>query len=320
MLHTDVCVQPNIRVAVTVCACTWLARPGGALVQASDFRDSDALGDARPLQPSLQPPHPDTAAPPVTEAFSVRVVFEGGFIATFSNFGAFGQDASRIDFKEAAGQKNLSSYSRWAAEFDLGRRHTLVFLYQPLSTDGIRTPTTDERYENVTFRGGVPVRTEFRFPFYRLSYLYKLAYGDSGDFAVGLTGQIRNADYRYTSVDGMAFAQSSDVGFVPALKMRGEIAARSGAFVGFEADGIYAPISVLNGSTNDTVGAILDASLRIGVRLGGRGNAFVVLRYLGGGATNEDPANYAKNWLHIGFVGVGASFDLFATRRASRLH
>ena len=31
---------------------------------------------------------------------------------------------------------------------------------------------------------------------------------------------------------------------------------------------------------------------------------------MGGGATNTDPNDYAKNWLHFLFVGVGASYDL----------
>ena len=82
--------------------------------------------------------------------------------------------------------------------------------------------------------------------------------------------------YRYTRLDGTAFARSSDVGFVPALKARGELWLGRSTFVGFEVDGIYAPISVLNGSASETVGAILDASLRAGVALQERGQAFVV--------------------------------------------
>ena len=260
------------------------------------------------------------AAPPpdVLSAYGVRLVAEAGTVGTLSNFGVFGADGTRIDFRKAAGQYSLAFYTRWSAELELGRRHTIVFLYQPLSSDGVRTPTSDERYEGVTFRAGVPVRTEFAFPFYRVSYLYEVVQNERGYVSVGLTGQIRNADYRYTQLDGTAFSRSSDVGFVPALKARGELAVGSSAFLGFEADGIYAPISVLNGSSNETVGAILDASVRGGVRIGDRGEAFVVLRYLGGGATNEDPASYAKNWLHFMFVGLGASVDLLST--PTRIH
>lgn len=248
----------------------------------------------------------------------IRVVAEGGFIATISNYGEFGDDASRIDFRDAAGQDNLSFYTRWSAELELGERHTFVLLYQPLSTEGVRNPTEDERYEGVTFAAGRPVRTEFDFPFYRLSYLYDVTSARSGYLALGLTGQIRNANYTFTSLDGETFSRTSSVGFVPALKVRGEVDIGRSAFVGAEADGIYAPISVINGSSNETVGAILDLSLRAGVRVHDRSDVFVNLRYLGGGATNEDPAEYAKNWLHLMFVGLGASLDFLP--QPTRLH
>ena len=66
----------------------------------------------------------------------------------------------------------------------------------------------------------------------------------------------------------------------------------------------------LNGSRNNTVGAILDASVRAGYVVSPRATVWLDIRYLGGGATNTDPNDYAKNWLHFLFVGVGASYDL----------
>jgi hypothetical protein len=250
---------------------------------------------------------------PSLAPFNVRLVAEGGFIGVLSNFGQFGADGTRIDFRKSAGQDSLLFYTRWSAELEIGRRHTLVFLYQPLLSDGVRTPSADERYDGVTFTAGGPVRTEFGFPFYRLSYLYEVAQGPTGHLAFGFTGQLRNADYRFTRLDGTAFSRSSSVGFVPALKARGELAVARSAWLGFEVDGIYAPISVLNGSDNETVGAIVDASIRAGVRVLDRSDVFVNLRYLGGGATNEDPQDFAKNWLHYLFVGLGASLDLVPT-------
>jgi len=292
----------------------------GAARAAQDGPDALATEPAPappPLAPLAPPPAPSRGEP-LLSPFNVRLVAEGGFVGFTSNFGQFGADGTRIDFRKSAGQDNLLFYTRWSAELELGRRHTLVFLYQPLASDGARTPSADERYEGVTFAAGRPVRTEFGFPFYRLSYLYEVAQGPKGHLAFGFTGQIRNADYRFTSLDGTAFARSSSVGFVPALKVRGELALSRWAWVGFEVDGIYAPISVLNGSDNETVGAIADASLRAGVRVLDRSDVFVNLRYLGGGATNEDPQNFAKNWLHSVFVGLGASLDLLPTPTRAR--
>lgn len=267
-----------------------------------------------PLAPAERTPDPaETLA-----AFNVRLVAEAGFFGVLSNEAAFGRDPSTIDFRQAAGQDNLQLYTRWSAELDLGRRHTFVFLIQPLSTEGTRTPSVDERFEDVTFRAGGPVRTRFSFPFYRLSYLYEVLQGEDGHLALGFTGQIRNAEYTYERLDGSAFARTSDVGFVPALKARGELAFDSGMFLGFEVDGIYAPISVLNGSDNETVGAIVDGSLRVGLNVHEQADVFLNLRYLGGGATNEDPNDYAKNWLHFVFVGLGARADLGPPTRVHR--
>lgn len=50
---------------------------------------------------------------------------------------------------------------------------------------------------------------------------------------------------------------------------------------GTEIDGIYAPISGVNGSSSEVTGALLDASLRVG---------------------------YTKNWLHFITVSLGVDF------------
>ena len=71
-------------------------------------------------------------------------------------------------------------------------------------------------------------------------------------------------------------------------------------------------MSYINGSDNEVVGAILDASLRTGVQVSDPVKAFFNLRYLGGGAvgTSDDddgPGDgYVRNWLH--FLTVSAGF------------
>lgn len=249
--------------------------------------------------------------PPV----QVRAVAEAGFLGVGSNFVESGVAPTRLDFREAAGQDSLSFVTRWSAELDLGRRTTFVLLYQPLTTEGTFVPSSDVRVEGQTFRAGVPMDTRFAFPFYRASWLYRVWDGERTELQLGLTGQIRNARYTYEQ-GGLAYAKSQDIGFVPALKARGAWWFAERAFAAFEADGIYAPISVLNGSTNDTVGAILDASLRAGVRVHDQAVTFLGVRYLGGGATSGDPgtADYTKNWLHTCFVTLGASLDLVAPK------
>lgn len=239
----------------------------------------------------------------------VRLVAESGFFATLRNRGEFGTNPSRINFREAAGQDNLLYFSRWSAELDLGDKHTVVLLYQPLSTAGTFVPDTDVRYADIDYVAGEPIVTTFEFPYYRGSYLYRAIDGPRFELQAGLTIQLRNANYNYAQ-SGQRFSRTSDVGVVPAPKLRATYRFGSRTFAAMEADGIYAPISLINGSTNETVGAILDASIRLGYRASNRTQAYFNVRYLGGGATNSDPDNYAKNWLHFLFVGVGLSYDL----------
>ena len=79
-------------------------------------------------------------------------------------------------------------------------------------------------------------------------------------------------------------------------------------------DGIYAPVSYLNGSDNEIVGAILDASLRFGAEMNTMSDIFLNLRYLGGGAVGTDTGDvwpgdgYVKNWLN--FLNISAGFAL----------
>jgi len=83
-----------------------------------------------------------------------------------------------------------------------------------------------------------------------------------------------------------------------------------------EADGIYAPVSYLNGSDNEIVGAILDSSLRTGIKMKEPINIFLNLRYLGGGAVgtsedNQGPGDgFVENWLNFATVSLGCVYEL----------
>jgi hypothetical protein len=62
------------------------------------------------------------------------------------------------------------------------------------------------------------------------------------------------------------------------------------------------------------VGAILDASLRLGAEVNPQTDLYVNLRYLAGGAVGTDTGDvwpgdgYVKNWLH--FLNISAGFIL----------
>jgi hypothetical protein len=270
------------------------------------------LGSAL-IAPNVARAASDTEPIPCPPAYQVRLVAEAGSLASLYNSGQFGVDATAFDLRKAAGQDNLLPYTRWSAELTLGDRHTFVLLYQPLSSAGTITPSSDIREKEVTFPAGQPLTTTFSFPFSRFSYVYRVVAGSRANVELGGTAQIRNARTTFESADGSRYSMSQGIGFVPALKARGRYDFASGVWLGMELDGIYAPISVLNGSDNETTGAILDASLRAGLRLPRQADVFFNVRYLGGGATSggdRAPSEYVKNWLHFLFFGLGAQIDL----------
>jgi hypothetical protein len=255
----------------------------------------------------------DVESMPSPAGYQVRLVAEAGSLASLYNIGQFGSDATRFDLRTASGQDSLLTYTRLSAELTLAERHTVVLLYQPLSSTGTITPASDIREKGVTFPAGQPLTTTFSFPFSRLSYVYRIVDSSQAMLELGASGQIRNARTTFQSADGSRYSISQGIGFVPALKARGRYDFESGLWLGFEIDGIYAPLSVLNGSDNDTKGAILDASLRAGLELPGQSDIFFNVRYLGGGATSGDDqasSEYVHNWLHFLFFGLGVQIDL----------
>jgi hypothetical protein len=289
-----------------------LAIASSALVGAFAIPSSAASADTELASsvPESRSAAESALCPP---AYQVRLVAEAGSLAVISNTGQFDSDATRLDLREAAGQDSLLTYTRWSAELTVAERHTVVLLYQPLSSTGTIVPASDIREEGVTFPAGEPLTTTFSFPFSRFSYVYALIKNTRGSLELGGTGQIRNARTTFQTADGSRYSISQGIGFVPALKARARLDFDSGLWLGIELDGIYAPISVLNGSNNDTKGAILDASLRIGLVLPRQSNVFFNVRYLGGGATSggdQAPSEYVYNWLHFMFVGLGAQIDL----------
>ena len=87
------------------------------------------------------------------------------------------------------------------------------------------------------------------------------------------------------------------------------------ASIEIEADGMYAPIKILNGKGNDVIGSILDLSLRQNFQLTNNLKSYLTFRYLGGGAQgqsddrDEISDGYSKNWLHFYAVSVGFTYQ-----------
>lgn len=223
------------------------------------------------------------------------------------------RDGSDIDYVDDLGQENLVPFARASADVYLGEHHVITLLYQPLEIVSTRTLARDLTIDDQVFPEGAAVRSTYSFPFARISYMYDFTAGRD-ELAVGLSLQLRNATIEFEQLDGPAFRSRRDVGPVPVIKLRWRQGFADGAFVGVEVDGFYAPIKYLNGGETDVEGAIVDASLRAGLELPRDVEAFLNLRWLGGGASgggedDDNPGdNYNENWLSFFSLSLGLTY------------
>lgn len=248
--------------------------------------------------------------------YELKAIAELGFVGALSHKIQFGKNGTYFDYVKDGGQDVLFNFVRPSLELKVNKRNTYVFLIQPLALESTVYLDDDLVVDDLTFPATSSVDLLYGFPFYRFSYLRELLPDhQKWKFGWGGTIQIRNATISFRSTDGALFRTNRDVGIVPALKIRSRYNFTPKAFMELEADGIYAPVSYLNGSDNEVVGAILDASLRTGLKITDEVNGFLNLRYLGGGAVGESDGQegpgdgYQRNWLHLGTVSAGFSYS-----------
>jgi len=247
----------------------------------------------------------------------IRVIAEMGFLNVLDHKVQFSNSGTYFDYDDQGGQDVLFSVKRFSIELDYNERNTIGFLYQPLRLESQVLLENDLIVDELTYAEGTGINLLYNFPFYRFSYLRWLkTKSERFDLAVGVSLQLRNATISFESIDGSKFRTNRDVGPVPALKIKSKSLVGSKGFIEIEADGIYAPISYLNGSDNEVTGAILDASIRAGLILKEPLSVFFNVRYLGGGAvgTSDIDANspgdgYVRNWLHFSTFTIGAIYD-----------
>lgn len=224
-----------------------------------------------------------------------------------------GKNGTLFDLKTEGNQSTMFLFARLSAELELFKRHSFIFVYQPIDVRTEAVVRRDVTFDQTTFVAGTPLDIRYGFDFYRLTYQVDIFKSSRHELAFGLGGQLRNAKIIFTSVDGKQRSISDDLGFVPLLRVRGRYTFRNGVWLGFEADGFYANVAVLNGGRSDVEGAIWDASLRAGLRLTSFMDTFVNLRYLGGGASGTSSSGsdnlggdgYTYNWLHTLVASIG---------------
>ena len=252
----------------------------------------------------------------LSSGITVSAAMETGFLAVLAHDIQFSRDGTNFSYRDEGGQDVLFPVTRFS--LNLTRlRHTFTLLYQPLRLESTNQPSKDLYIDGERFQKGTPVRFLYDFPFYRFSYLFELTPpGGKYDAGIGVSLQIRNATIVFEAFDGSDYRANRNIGLVPALKYFGAVRPTSWLWLATELDGIYAPVSYLNGDNNDVKGAILDASARAGLDLGKKRDVFLNIRYIGGGAEGQSdnyrsPADgYVSNWLHFLTVSAGFSWGL----------
>lgn len=273
-----------------------------------------AAAQAAPA-PAMSAPAP-ASAPAADPWYRFRPHIELGFLAVLSHHVQFGKSGTYFSYQRYGGQDNLFFVARLSVDAEIARQHNFIFLYQPLELNTAAQLERDLVVDEAVFPKGTPMKFKYGFPFYRFSYMYDFFADDKREVSIGLSAQIRNATIEFETADGSVLKSYRNIGFVPLLKARGRYTFDNGLFVGTEIDGIYAPIRGVNGSDNEVTGALVDASVRVGLKLPLRSEAFLNVRYIAGGATGQsDPEDFSdgrtKNWLQFMTVSLGGTISSF---------
>lgn len=262
------------------------------------------------------PDAPDSLLQSDDSAVAIRFHADLGAVAQLYHRLQIDEAGNNVRVPRELGQDVLYPFLRFQVDLDLGvaRRHTVALLYQPLDFQSVVAPSSDLTVGDVVFPEGRALRFRYGFPFYRATWLYDLAPSKDRETAIGAGLQIRNANIVYTALDGSASVSSRNIGPVPLLAFRARHPVKGKLWWSGEMQGFYAPISYLNGNTNDVIGAIADGSFKLGLEGPMGADVYAALRYIGGGArgtsNTPDPYTgdgYTNNWIHFAALTLGAS-------------
>lgn len=241
--------------------------------------------------------------------YSLELNYEKGFTGVLFHTIQFGKTGTIFDYVKDGGQGVLFPFERYAASFNIDR-HTVHFLYQPLTVQTKVDLKSDLVVDGVTFPAGSGILLNYGFPFYRVSYTYDVLRKGNSYLALGLSLQLRNADIYFQELNGEKFVVNKNVGPVPAIKLKGKFWLGDKAYLATDIDGFYASSKFFNGAQFDFEGSVLDASLRGGVMLSGHLETYFNVRFIGGTAkgtsqNSDSPDGFTDNKLATVSVSIG---------------
>jgi hypothetical protein len=244
-----------------------------------------------------------------TRAYTVELNAELGLLAPMSHTVQFGSEGDVFDYIEDGGQDNLFPLFRPTAALEW-RRQRFTLLWQPLDLKSTVMLDQTLRVDDRSFPTDRALDLRYGFSFWRGSWGHDVLDRPNASLHLGFGLQIRNATISFTTVDGQISETNRDIGPVPLLELEYRRRFDDGFFFETEVDGFYAPIAYLNGRDVDVIGAIADIQVRGGVELADPFDAFLGVRYLGGGASGTGTPDgtgdgYTANWLHFTTLTLG---------------
>lgn len=242
---------------------------------------------------------------------------EGGFSAILNNQYQSGKNGTLFSFTDDGKQNFL--FPSWRASLGLSiyETHDVEFTYQPIFLDTSAVAERDLRFDNVTIAASNSFQARYYFPFYRLSYSYRLFSGTKFMWSVGLGLQMRSASIAFTSTEQNAvnsFVQTN-IGPVPLILTRMRYDFENHLFLGLDGAGWWSPVPIANGSDKATTGWIYDVALKGGIRARDWLDVYFSTRLIGGGADgdgSERPSGekYTYNTLNALNFSTGLTFKL----------
>lgn len=173
-------------------------------------------------------------------------------------------------------------------------RHFVSALYAPFELEVGGTFDRDVDFAGERFEAGSPVRADYRFDSYRLTYRYGLVRTDELEIGAGFTAKVRDAEIRLSDETGSA--SKTDTGFVPLLHAHLAWQPGGGPFgLLVDVDALAAP----QGRAEDLlVAGTWRVRPGVDLRLG--------YRMVEGGADNDEV--YTFSWFHAAVAGVRIAF------------
>jgi hypothetical protein len=251
-----------------------------------------------------------------------RFEAEAGYLGFLHHTYQSGDPGTNFNYISRGGQDILFPLTRFNAELTLGEAHTIALLYQPLEVNTTVLFQEDVLIDSKTFDTGEVVDIRYSFPFWRLTYLYDFAQEENLQLEAGLALQLRNLAFSFEEVSGGGFdyANSQNLGPVPALAFRAAYGFDGGLWLIGELTGIYASSALVNGASFDFEGSILDVSLQAALEVDEGVQTYVKLRFLGGTSAgssefidrtwSESSANFTSNYLATWAPTVGFRLTL----------